>query len=62
MADGILALEPWLRGAVFICALLIMSLWELLASKRPQRISRRRRWPHIRFQRALVGPPVPDLS
>lgn len=46
MADSILALEPWLRGAVFICALLIMALWELLASKRPQRISRRRRWPH----------------
>lgn len=39
------ASEPLIRGAAFALVLLAMALWEVLASRRPQRISRRQRWP-----------------
>jgi len=37
--------EPLIRGAAFALVLLAMALWEVLASRRPQWISRRQRWP-----------------
>jgi len=37
--------EPLIRGAAFAFILLLMMLWEVLAARRPQYISRRQRWP-----------------
>ncbi|MDI5891789.1 sterol desaturase family protein [Halomonas rhizosphaerae] len=45
MSDLLLTHEPVVRGTVFIIVLLVMAVWEIVASRRPQRIGRARRWP-----------------
>lgn len=45
MADTLLTNEPVLRISVFLAVLAVMILWETLATRRPQRISRLKRWP-----------------
>ncbi|PXX98380.1 sterol desaturase family protein [Halomonas sp. LBP4] len=45
MSDTLLTHEPLLRGAVFAFVLLAMALWEVAASRRPQHVPRRKRWP-----------------
>ncbi|MBF7053025.1 sterol desaturase family protein [Halomonas sp. KAO] len=45
MPEGLLQHEPWLRLVAFAGVLLAMAGWELVASRRPQRVPRRRRWP-----------------
>lgn len=45
MHDTIMVNEPLIRGAIFTFVLLVMSLWEILARRRPQSIHRRQRWP-----------------
>ncbi|MEX1215783.1 sterol desaturase family protein [Saccharospirillum sp.] len=37
--------EPVIRGAVFIVILLAVAVWEIVAERRHQSISRRQRWP-----------------
>lgn len=45
MHDFLMLNEPGIRFAAFAGVLLLMSGWELVAARRPQRISRRQRWP-----------------
>ncbi|MCA1770941.1 MAG: hypothetical protein LC652_13710 [Halomonas sp.] len=45
MSDTLLAHEPLIRGGVFALVLLAMVLREIVASRRPQMIHRRQRWP-----------------
>lgn len=45
MSELVLSYEPLIRGGVFACVLLVMSLWEVVARRRVQTISRRQRWP-----------------
>jgi len=45
MTEPFLAHEPLIRLAAFAFVLLAMTLWELVASRRPQRIHRAQRWP-----------------
>ncbi|MFO7552105.1 MAG: sterol desaturase family protein [Haliea sp.] len=45
MSEMLLAYEPLIRGAVFTLILLAMAVWEVVASRRPQNIQRRQRWP-----------------
>lgn len=45
MSEGLLQYEPWLRLVAFAGVLLAMASWERVASRRPQRVPRRRRWP-----------------
>lgn len=45
MSDTLPAQEPLIRGAIFSLVLLVMALWEIVASRRLQGIQRRRRWP-----------------
>ncbi|MDI4636803.1 MULTISPECIES: sterol desaturase family protein [Halomonadaceae] len=37
--------EPLIRAGAFACMLLTVALWEVIATRRPQRIHRRLRWP-----------------
>ncbi|MDR5857908.1 sterol desaturase family protein [Halomonas eurihalina] len=46
MIDTILMHEPAIRLGVFTGVLAAMALWEIAAPRRPQRYSRRQRWPH----------------
>lgn len=45
MPDELLNNEPILRLSVFLVVLLAIAVWEVLAQRRPQRISRLSRWP-----------------
>ena len=45
MHDFLMLNEPGIRFAAFAGVLLLMAGWELLAARRPQRITRRQRWP-----------------
>lgn len=45
MNETLLAQEPWVRLAVFVSILAGMALWEVVAARRPQRVSRWQRWP-----------------
>lgn len=37
--------EPFIRFGAFVGVFLVLALWEVLAPRRPQAISRQRRWP-----------------
>lgn len=45
MSDFILANEPTIRILGFVSVLSVMVVWEILATRRPQTIKRRVRWP-----------------
>lgn len=45
MSDFILANEPTIRILGFVSVLSVMAVWEILATRRPQTIKRRVRWP-----------------
>lgn len=45
LTDMLLTHEPVIRGAVFIVILLAVAVWEIVAERRHQSISRRQRWP-----------------
>ncbi|SDJ93746.1 sterol desaturase family protein [Billgrantia gudaonensis] len=45
MSETLLTQEPWVRLAVFVSILAAMALWEVVAARRPQRVSRWQRWP-----------------
>lgn len=45
MYDFILTNEPAIRMLGFVSVLSVMAIWEILASRRPQTIKRRLRWP-----------------
>ena len=45
MDDFLLAHEAAVRLGAFCLVLAVMALWEALAARRPQAISRRARWP-----------------
>ena len=45
MSDFILANEPTIRILGFVSVLSAMAVWEILATRRPQTIKRRIRWP-----------------
>lgn len=45
MTETLLAHEPQLRLGLFAGMLLLMILWEILAPRRPQAVSRWQRWP-----------------
>ncbi len=46
MTDTLLAHEPLIRIGIFLAVLTLMSLWEVSAARRPQRIGRLTRWPN----------------
>jgi len=46
MPEFLQANEALIRGAVFIGVLAAMAIWEVLAPRRPQRVSRLVRWPN----------------
>jgi len=46
MRSGILAAEPAIRLEVFFGVLVLMALWERVAPRRPQTVSRLVRWPN----------------
>lgn len=46
MSDFILANEPTIRILSFVLVLSVMAVWEALATRRPQTINRRVRWPN----------------
>lgn len=45
MSDFILTNEPAIRMLGFVSVLSVMVIWEIIASRRPQTIKRRLRWP-----------------
>jgi hypothetical protein len=45
LTEMLLRHEPLIRAGAFACMLLTVALWEVIATRRPQRIHRRLRWP-----------------
>jgi len=46
VTDTLLANEPLIRTGFFLSVLAAMALWEVVAARRPQQISRLTRWPN----------------
>jgi sterol desaturase/sphingolipid hydroxylase (fatty acid hydroxylase superfamily) len=45
-SEAVSALEPWLRGLVFLAVFIGVAAWEALLPRRAARYTRARRWPH----------------